>query len=265
MKPHFIVDDLGRRVALDPVPRRILSLIPSVTEFLFDVGLGARAVGRTSFCISPEECRPLPAVGGPKTVDLELVRALRPDLILANAEENRRDQVEALLSEGFRVHVAFPRDLGGAARLLRSLGELLGVPAPAEALARELEGVSAPPPGPRPRCACLIWKDPYMTATRETLTSALLEAAGASNAFAELPGRYPRVEVEELVAASPAAILLPSEPYPFGEADAAELEALVPSAALLRVPGEWVTWYGSRMANSIAALRRVLDPLRVAA
>lgn len=265
MTPEHLRDALGRDVALLPLPRRILSLVPSVTELLFDLGAGDRVAGRTDYCISPEGSCSIPSVGGPKTVDLEAVAALRVDLVLANAEENRREQVEALIARGFRVHVAFPRTIAEAAAFVRDVGALVERRTEAEAFAADLETSMASPPAPPVRCACLIWKHPYMTVSRETLTSALLAAAGAQNVFAERPERYPRIGLEELATARPEVVLLPSEPYAFGEADAAEIVGRVRGAAVLRIPGEWVTWYGSRMAASIRALRTALRPFRRAA
>lgn len=259
--PAAVVDALGRTVPTEPPPRRIVSLVPSVTECLFDAGLGARVAGRTDYCISPPEAGAVPSVGGPKTVDVGRLRALAPDLVLANAEENDRSQVEDLLAAGLRVHVAFPRTLPDAAAFLRDLGRLVGAPDALGGLARRLEDLG-PPPGPAVPCACLIWKAPYMTASVDTLTSAILAAAGAANVFAGRPERYPAVSAQELAASGARVVLLPSEPYEFTPADAREVEGLVPGAAALPIPGEWVTWYGSRMGEAIEGLRRALAPFR---
>jgi len=259
----FLRDDLGREVALDPVPRRIVSLVPSVTECLFDLRAGARVVGRTAYCIAPaDQVRDLPSVGGPKTVDPTAVAALAPDLVLANAEENDRDQVEALVARGLRVHVAFPRTLEGAARFLEGLGLLLCLDVRASGAAAELRAAAGTVPAPPVRAACLIWKGPYRAAGGDTLTSALLAAAGGENVLAEAPGRYPEIDLAALAADRPGVVLLPSEPYPFGERDRREVERAVPGAVALRCPGEWLTWYGCRMAAAVEDLRRLLAPHR---
>jgi ABC-type Fe3+-hydroxamate transport system substrate-binding protein len=262
LNADHILDDLGRRVPLDPPPSRILSLVPSVTELLFDLGAGPLTVGRTEYCISPGQACSLPSVGGPKTIRLERVGELRPDLVLANAEENRREQVEELIARGYRVHVAFPRTLRQAAAFLRALGRLLRLEAEVEAASRELEEALSGASGPSLRCACLVWKDPYIGASGDTLVSAVLEAAGAENVLAGAGERYPRVTTFELAGARPEVLLLPSEPYPFGPEDAAELAELLPEARSLLIPGEWVTWYGSRMAAAVRSLREVLDAYR---
>jgi len=256
-------DDLEREVPLDPAPRRVLSLVPSVTECLFDLGAGDRVVGKTDYCISPaDRVDRLPSVGGPKTVDPAAVESLAPDLVLANAEENDRAQVEALMARGLRVHVAFPRTLEDAARFLEGLGRLLGLEERAAGPAAEVRAASGTPPVPAIRAACLVWKDPYLAAGGDTLTSALLAAAGAENVLAGTPGRYPEIALGTLAAARPGVILLPSEPYPFGERERVEVARAVPGAIVLCCPGEWLTWYGCRMGTAVEELRRLLAPHR---
>ncbi|MEW6488339.1 MAG: TIGR04282 family arsenosugar biosynthesis glycosyltransferase [Thermodesulfobacteriota bacterium] len=264
-RPAAAVDALGREVPLAPLPRRILSLVPSVTECLFDLGAGERVVGRTDYCIAPAgRVESLPSVGGPKTVDVAAAAALAPDLVLANAEENDRAQVEALAARGVRVHVAFPRTLGEAARFLEDLGLLLGAREAAGACARRLRAEAARAAVAPVPVACLIWKGPYLTASDATFTSAVLAAAGGANVFGDREGRYPAVTLAELAAARPRVVLLPSEPYDFGARDVREVEAAVPGAAALLCPGEWVTWYGCRVAEAVRDLRRLLDPYREA-
>jgi rSAM/selenodomain-associated transferase 1 len=258
-----LVDALGRTVALEPVPRRIVSLVPSVTECLFDLGAEDRVVGRTEFCISPAgRVEALPSVGGPKTVDVAAAAALAPDLVLANIEENDREQVEALAALGVRVHVSFPRALEDAARFLEAVGSLVRAQETAARCAADLRAAAGLVPRPSVRTACLIWKGPYLTASADTLTSAILTAAGAENVFAGRPGRYPEVSAGDLAAARPRVVLLPSEPYGFGDADARQVEKAVPGAAAVLCPGEWVTWYGCRMPDALAGLRRLLAPYR---
>jgi ABC-type Fe3+-hydroxamate transport system substrate-binding protein len=262
-RPALLTDALGREVPLAPPPRRILSLVPSVTEALFDLGAGERVVGRTDYCIAPEgRVERLPSVGGPKTVDVAAAAALAPDLVLANAEENDRAQVEALAARGLRVHVAFPRTLGEAAGFLEDLGLLLGSEEAAGACARRLRAEDARAPVAPVPVTCLIWKEPYLTASGATFTSAVLAAAGGVNVFGDREGRYPAVTLEALAAARPRVVLLPSEPYEFGARDVGEVEAAVPGAAALLCPGEWVTWYGCRVAEAVRELRRLLDPYR---
>jgi ABC-type Fe3+-hydroxamate transport system substrate-binding protein len=261
-----LIDALGRTISIDLPAQRILSLVPSVTECLFDLGAGDRVVGRTDYCISPaDRVSALPSVGGPKSVDLEAVARLEADLVLANAEENDRAQVEALIQTSLRVHVAFPRTIEDAARFLEDLGLLVRADLRAAAISAKLRAVTADPARPRVSTACLIWKEPLMTVNAATLSSALLEAGGAHNVFAELPDRYPEISPADLAAAQPRLLLLPTEPYEFTASDAREIGSFAPMATAVQVPGEWVTWYGSRMVEAIQGLRRLIDPFRATA
>jgi len=266
VKPDAVHDALGRRVALVPEPRRIVALVPSVTRCLFDLGVGDRVVGRTEYCIEPlGEVDVLPTVGGPKTVDLARLLALEPDLVLADAEENQRDQVTALEAQGLRVYVALPRNLPLVATFLRDLGTLVARPA-AGRWADELPTPNAPTPHPPVPVACLVWKDPYMAAAPDTLPHALLTAAGGRNTVAQHAGRrYPEITAAALARGRPRVLLLPDDPYPFSAADAAQLEASVPGASALSIPGHWVSWYGSRMLEALHGLTACLDPYRRAA
>ncbi|HSH70775.1 MAG TPA: helical backbone metal receptor [Deferrisomatales bacterium] len=256
-------DALGRTVPLDPEPRRILALVPSVTRCLFDLGVGARVVGRTDYCAAPrEEVQTLPRVGGPKTVSVERVLALAPDLVLADAEENQRDPIAELERRGLRVYVALPRTLERVAGFLRDLAALVRRPQ-ARQWADELTRASASAPGPPVPVACLVWNSPYMAAAPDTLPHAVLTAAGGSNVVARQGDRrYPEIAAAALARARPRVILLPDDPYPFSATDAAELEASVPGATAVCIPGEWVSWYGSRMVESLQGLTRSLDPFR---
>ncbi len=248
---------------MNPSPaRRIVSLVPSVTECLFDLGVGDRVVGRTDYCVSPPEALAVPTVGGPKTVDPGRVDHLDPDLVLANREENDRSQVEALSRPGRRVHVAFPRTVAEVAAFLEELGPLVGRTLEARAEAERLRRALGQVPEPAVPVVCLVWKNPYLTVTGDTLTSSLVEAAGGANRFADRTGRYPPVTASEIAAVRPRVVLLPTDPYPFTAADAGELEAAVPGCRVVVVQGEWLTWYGCRVPEALAGLRRVLAPFR---
>ncbi len=254
-----VIDALGHPVPLGPPPRRIVSLVPSVTECVFDLGAGATLVGRTAYCISPaERVAALADVGGPRTFDPAAVARLAPDLVLANAEENDRGRVETLRALGLRVHVAFPRTLEEAAGFLMDLGRLLRTEAEAARASGELRRILASPPPASVPGACLVWKDPFLAASTDTLTSALMAAAGVANVVApdQEGRRYPPVPLAALGSAR--VVWLPSEPYEFSAADAQEVEATQPGCRALRVPGEWLTWYGCRMATAVADLRTAL-------
>ncbi len=249
-------------------PRRIVSLVPSLTEALFALGLGDRVVGVTDYCVHPAEALAgIRRVGGTKNPDLAAVEALRPDLVLANREENTRRAVERLRAAGLEVWVSYPRSVREGALLLR---ELAGLGASPAAMAEEVEPVLAAvaraerqPPRRRARVFCPVWRDPWMSVGRDTYAHDLLELCGGQNAFADRGGRrYPIVTEAEIVAAGPEVVLLPDEPYAFGPEDAREIEALdLPAARAGRIhliDGTLVSWYGPRIRRALETLRPLL-------
>lgn len=254
-------DALNRPVRLASPPRRIVSLVPSITRSLADLGLDEEVVGVTTFCVDPPGWRERKRrVGGTKDVRAERVAELRPDLILANKEENERAQVLALEAIA-PVYVTDVATVAQAADLLVRLGALVGREAAGAALAAEVrDGFAALEPGPARRVAYLIWRAPLMVAGGGTLIDDVLARAGLVNVFAGRP-RYPAVEEAELRVARPEVLLLSSEPYPFREAHAAELAAVCPGARALRVPGEPFSWWGSRLRETPSYLRSLLAEL----
>jgi ABC-type Fe3+-hydroxamate transport system substrate-binding protein len=254
----------------DP-PRRIVSLVPSLTEALFALGLGDRVVGVTEWCVHPaERVAALPKVGGTKTPDLAAIHALAPELVIANREENRRRDVERLEAAGLRVWLTYPRTVAEGAALLAELAEL---GAPPEARARVVAPVlAAVAEAERARPArgvpvfCPIWRDPWMTVGADTYAHDLLVLCGGRNVFAaHRERRYPRVTLDEVVAAAPEVVILPDEPFAFGAVDEAELRRLPLPAArsgrIHRVDGTWVSWYGPRIRPAIRAMRSLLAAL----
>lgn len=238
-------------------PRRIVSLVPSLTELLAALGLDTETVGLTRFCVHPEGWKARKRiVGGTKNVDVERVRALAPDLVIANREENVREQVEAIAAFAPVALTDVP-DVEGALGAIRGLGGLTGRPAEAEALAREIaEGFRGLSPAPPLRVAYFIWREPWMTVGRDTIIHDVLARGGLASVFGDRT-RYPEVSAHDLAEASPEAVLLSSEPYPFGEKHLAEVQALAPQARVLLVDGEAFSWYGPRLAKAPAELARI--------
>ena len=259
--PLTVTDARGRTLTLDTAPRRIVSLVPSQTELLADLGLDAEVVGLTRFCVHPrawKEAKPI--VGGTKNVDAARVADLAPDLVLANLEENVREQVEAL--DTFApVYVTDVAGVDDALDMIRTVGGLVGRPERATALADEAErGFAALAARPPVRVCYLIWRDPWMTVGGDTFIHDVLRRAAFENVFGART-RYPDVTAAEIAAAEPEVVLLSSEPFPFGERHRAEVEAFVPNATVALVDGELVSWYGSRMRLAPPYLAGLRDTL----
>lgn len=236
------------------VPKhRIVSLVPSQTELLFYLGLADEVVGLTKFCIHPAgSVAGKTVVGGTKNVQVGLVAALNPTLILANYEENTEADVTAL-SAIAPVHITDVKTYPDALVMIREVGGLVGRQADADALARQIAASFAalrPVIGAScPSVAYLIWRKPYMVAATNTFIDAMLTEAGFRNAFADQT-RYPVITQADLKAASPDLIFLSSEPYPFREKHLDELQACCSNAQVRLVDGELFSWYGSRLLYS---------------
>lgn len=233
---------------------RIVSLVPSITKSLFDFGLTeTQIVGRTKFCIHPAEraCN-VPVIGGTKNLHLDKIRALQPDLIIANKEENQKEQVEELMDFA-DVWVTDVSNLEDNANFISELGRRLNRRAIAEEFNEKIWGLFKPGQVEIPRkAAYLIWKDPYMSVGRDTFIHDILVRTGLQNIF-EDETRYPVVSTDQLSAAE--VILLSSEPYPFKEKHMAELRSVLPDKEILLVDGEVFSWFGTHLAGQENYLR----------
>ena len=251
---------------------RIVSLVPSVTEALFALGLGPRVVGVTDWCVHPADAvASLPKLGGTKNANVAAIAALAPDLVIANQEENTQRVVEKLSGQGLAVWVTYPRTVREGAELLSELA-VLGATAEArrQVVTPVLEAVeeaeaALTEPVRAARVFCPIWRDPWMAPGPDTYVHDLIRLCGGRNLYPTSEGpaqRYPKVSLEEIVGLSPEVVLLPDEPYAFGEADAREVARIdIPASASGRIhciDGTWVSWYGPRIRPAIRALSRLL-------
>ena len=254
---------------------RIVSLCPSLTELVFDLGRGDALVGRTKFCVHPaDRVEAVETLGGTKNPKIARIVALAPDLVLMNEEENRREDAEALARAGIRLHVSFPRDAQQTADTVRALGAALDADDPAARLATDIEAHSARVQamaarraecGESPvRWAYLIWRRPYMAVNRDTFVHALLAQAGGENVFGSLRERYPEITTEQLAAADPGVVFLASEPFPFAEPHADELAGAtgLPRERFVLVDGELLSWHGARTPAGIEYAATLLDAAR---
>ncbi|XZF12486.1 helical backbone metal receptor [Chitinophagaceae bacterium MMS25-I14] len=241
-------DMLGRMVDIAFPPLRIVSLVPSQTELLYDLGLDAAVVGITKFCVHPESWfRSKQRVGGTKQVHYDIIAALKPDLILANKEENTQEIVETL-AKTYPVWVSDIHDLNGALEMIYHVGQLTGKETEARKTSHEIiSGFNGLPKAKTAkRIAYLIWRNPWMTVGYDTFISNMITTIGWENVFAG-KARYPEISLEELAAATPDIILLSSEPYPFKEKHIEEIRTVLPHAVIMLVDGEMFSWYGSRL------------------
>jgi ABC-type Fe3+-hydroxamate transport system substrate-binding protein len=266
-------DASGATVVVPAHPERIVSLVPSVTETLFALGLGERVVGVTEWCIHPRDAvARLPKVRGTKNPDVDAIRRLAPDLVVANLEENREIDVRRLRESGLTVWVDFPRTVHEAisqVRWLASLGasdertsQVLG---PIEEALRRAQQRTLDRPV---RGFIATWKDPWMTLSRDTYAHDLLALVGIDNVFAGAERRYPRVSLADVAARDPEIVLLPDEPYRFTSDDGRELaESALASTSAARnrrihvIDGTLPFWHGPRIARAIETLAalRALD------
>ena len=228
---------------------RIVSLVPSITEALASVDRSA-LVGATDWCTHPADLE-VTRVRGTKNPNLSVIRSIRPDVVIANKEENRELDVRRLRDSGVRVEVTDIRTVPAAIETYERLfGEVLGWAAP-DWLARARELWCGPLPPVTRRVAVAIWRDPWMVVGSDTFTGDLLRRLGWENVFADAASRYPHVTVEEVEAARPDVVLLPDEPYVFTADDGPEAFSLPTEL----VSGRLITWYGPSLLEA-AALRR---------
>lgn len=281
----FLRDDMGRELVFAHPPRRLVSLVPSETETLFELGLGERVVGRTRYCVEPAgSVDDIPVCGGTKDADVDQIVALEPDLVLANQEENSRPVLEALAGRGVRIFVSFPKRVADAVRHTARLARLFQVEARAKPLIEECyRTLRAEPPARVGGVFVPIWREPLMTFGANTYASDLLHLVGLSNVFSDrqrkyplgadlalrspLPAdqvanrdlRYPRIREAELVERAPDWILLPDEPYEFGDEDRSYFLSLDTPASrssrVVFVDGKDLFWCGSRGPRALSRLR----------
>ena len=258
MKRRY-TDMTGRTVEVNYPPQRIVSLVPSQTELLFDLGLEDEVAGITKFCVHPEAWfRSKKRVGGTKTVHLDIVTALQPDLVLANKEENTKEQIEALAAL-FPVWVSDIQTISEGLQMITEVGAITGKDNRAIELCNEISaGFATLQQSNFPRrVAYFIWRNPWMCAGGDTFISDMITRIGWENVLAD-KNRYPEINLEELARQKPDLILLSSEPYPFKDVHIGEITKAIPDAEVRLVDGEMFSWYGSRMKLAASYLSKLI-------
>ena len=293
MSTRTCVDALGRAVQIPHAPQRLVSLVPSITEVLFSFGRGQQVVGITDYCTEPAAAVATKTkIGGTKNPDIAAILALRPDLVFAVAEENRRQDVERLATARVPVYVFAPCTVRDGIDLLWRVADLLDcrpeVTGQMQAIEQDYaETVAFVTRRQRVRVFCPIWKDPYMTINEDTYIHDVLRVCGGDNIFAhrqrrfplaadlgqqpettserstERDQRYPRITLEEMAALRPDVVLLPDEPYVFSQADIADFTPFpevpaVRDGRIFLIDGKMVSWYGPRIGHSLRTIRALL-------
>jgi len=258
-------DQLGRSLIVPHSPKRIISLVPSQTELLFDLGLDEEIVGITKFCIHPHhKVKDKPIVGGTKNFRFEVIAALQPDVIIGNKEENYREGLEQL-TEQYPVWISDVKNLPQAQAMIAQVGQLVGQTEESNDLNAQItENFTTIRPLKRePRVAYLIWRDPYMVAGKDTFIHEMLRLCGFANPFSVAQeSRYPEVTVERLKNTALDHIFLSSEPFPFQEKHRLEMQKICPNVPVTLVDGEPFSWYGSRLLKTPAYFKQLLEKLK---
>lgn len=258
-----IVDQIGRTLHFKHTPQRIVSLVPSQTELLVDLGLEASIVGVTKFCIHPDHIRRSKSVvGGTKQVHVDKIETLEPDIILCNKEENTKAIVESL-EHIAPVHVSDIFNLDDAKELMTAYGELFDVKERAARIINAIETNRSiyRTNAAKLKAAYFIWRDPWMVAAGNTFIDVMLEEAGFVNVYKN-DSRYPEITLDHTSLIEADVILLSSEPYPFKQKHIEEIKSIIPQAQIKLVDGELFSWYGSRLVKSFKyfqGLRSMLE------
>lgn len=244
-------DQTGQSISLAGTPTRIISLVPSQTELLYDLGLNEEVVGITKFCVHPGHWfRNKTRVGGTKQLKMDIIDQLQPDLIIANKEENVKEQVEELASH-YPVWTSDISNLEDAYEMINQIGQIIAKEKKATEIVSQIRTNfnRLPTPDYRLQTTYLVWQKPYMAAGSDTFIHCMMEAAGFDNVFLHRR-RYPEITIDELRDKDCQLLLLSSEPFPFKQKHIDELQPLLPNTKILLVDGEMFSWYGSRLIHA---------------
>lgn len=242
------LDQLKRRIALLSTPQRIISLVPSQTELLVDLGLEEKIVGVTKFCVHPLELKKRKTiVGGTKNYRMDVIDSLKPDLIIGNKEENEQVGIEELMGK-YPVWMSDINTLEDSLEMIGSLGEMLAAEEKAEAIIKQLNSDFEIPFHKKGSAIYLIWKNPIMVVGTDTFINEMLDFAGYENLIQT--SRYPELSEKKLVELNPEHLLLSSEPFPFTESHIDFYQSLLPNSKISVVDGEIFSWYGSRLLKA---------------
>lgn len=259
------IDQVGKKVSINHPPKKIISLVPSQTELLYYLGLEEEVVGITKFCIHPNEWfRNKKRVGGTKKINFETIALLQPDLIIANKEENEKDQIEEL-SKNYPVWISDIITFNDSLKMIKEIGKLTNRENKSNELIRkikiEFESLKTKAAiYPPLRTLYFIWNKPYILAGKNTFINEILACCNYNNILG-VQDRYPEITIEQIQKLNPELIFLSSEPYPFKQKHIDELQNVLTNTKIMLVNGEMFSWYGSRLLLAPIYLSNLLKDL----
>ena len=257
------IDQTGKSIALDKTPERIISLVPSQSEFLWDLDLKEELIGITKFCIHPEELfRNKERIGGTKKLNIEKIRTLKPDLIIGNKEENEKLQIEILQKE-FNVWMSDIYNFEDAFEMMKFIGEMTGKSLDAGKIINQIKKQLSSIKNifNNQKVIYFIWNDPYMITGKNTFINCVLNYCGFVNGAGDLE-RYPEVSNEQLKEIKPEYCFLSSEPFPFKIKHVQEIQKILPETKIIIVDGEMFSWYGSRLIKLPAYIKQLKEQIK---
>ena len=253
----LFTDQLNNQIELDAFPKRIVSLVPSQSELLWDLGLKEEIIGITKFCIHPKELfETVSRIGGTKTLNINKIRDLKPDLIIGNKEENEYSQIIELQKE-FKVWMSDIYNLNDSMEMIKAVGKVVNREEKAELLAKTINLSFNDLRKIQKSVLYLIWK-PYMAAGKATFIGDMLKKMGLQNFLVDENARYPELTMKEISELNPEILLLSSEPFPFKNEHIEEFKQYLPHTKILLVDGELFSWYGSRLKKSVAYFNELI-------
>ena len=240
-------------------PQKIISLVPSITELLYDLELNDEVIAITKFCVHPHEWfRSKQRIGGTKNLHIEQIKNLQPDLIIAGKEENVKEQIDEL-AQTIPVYVTDVKTYHEALQMILHIGELTARKDKAAQLVSEIaKSFSSLQNAEAVAAAYLIWRNPYITVGGDTFISSVMERCGLENIF-KAHQRYPEITLDQLTASKCRLLLLSSEPYPFKQKHLEEIQSILPGIKIILTDGEMFSWYGSRMLHAAAYFQQLID------
>jgi ABC-type Fe3+-hydroxamate transport system substrate-binding protein len=254
------IDQMNRTIRLEKTPRRIVSLVPSQTELLYDLGCKDRVVGITKFCIHPDKWfREKTRVGGTKQLNFDRIAELEPDLIIANKEENTKDDIERLALD-YPVYISDISNVDDALKMIQAIGQIVNESNRAQVLSNQILNDYQSWPQLDGKVLYFIWANPFMVAGKNTFIGQVLSDLGLENAIDDPNARYPELKELEISQLDLEYVFLSSEPFPFKEKHIKRLEKLTQSKVLL-VDGEMFSWYGSRMLKMKSYFETLVNTL----